>query len=163
MDDQIPVRVGHRAAHDQEHAQPIGERQLVPVAVAVDGLALDELHHDVGRAVVGRAAVEEPRDVRMLEAGEDLPLPPEVADRVVAGAADRDDLDRDPLAVLIVGARGQIDDAHPAVAELAEHAVGADAPVDLQFNRWLGLALWPRVGALAAAHEGPYVTPDAPG
>ncbi len=162
MDDQIAVRVGHRAAHDLEHAQPIGERQLVPVAVAVDGLALDELHHDVGGAVAGRAAVQEPGDVRMLEAGEDLALPSEVADRVVAGATDGNDLDGDPLAVLIVGTRGQIDDAHPAVTELAEHAVGADSPVDLQFNRWLGLTLRPCVRAVAAAHEGPYVTPDAP-
>ena len=70
----------------------------------------------------------------MLEAGEDLALPPEVSDGVVAGAADGDDLDRDPFGVLIVGARGEVDDAHSAVAELAEHAVRADAPVDLELD-----------------------------
>jgi len=40
---------------------------------------LDQLHHEVGPAVGGLAAVEQARDAGMVEAGEDLPFASEAA------------------------------------------------------------------------------------
>ena len=82
------VRVAHRPAHDQEQAQPIGHRQPARVAVAVDRHALHVLHDQVRQAVVGRAAVEQAGDVRVLEPGQDLALGPELA-HPFAGRAGR--------------------------------------------------------------------------
>ena len=52
-------------------------------------LALHVLHHQVGLAVVGGAAVEERGDVGMLEARQDLPLLPEAPLEVLGVAPAR--------------------------------------------------------------------------
>ena len=46
----------------------------MPIAVLVDRLTLDVLHHEVGQAVVRRAPVEQAGDVGVLEPREDLAL-----------------------------------------------------------------------------------------
>ena len=75
MDDEVLVRVLHRVADRAEQLEPLARRQLPASSqYSVDRLAVDVLHHEVGLPVVGRAAVEEPRDVRVLEPGQDLPL-----------------------------------------------------------------------------------------
>jgi hypothetical protein len=43
----------------------------------VDALAFDQLHHQIRQAFVGRTAIKQPRNVRMVEVSEDLPLGPE--------------------------------------------------------------------------------------
>ena len=53
--------------------------QAAAGAVPVDRLALDELHREIGLAVVGDAAVVERRDVGVVEAGQDLALVAEAA------------------------------------------------------------------------------------
>ncbi len=95
----------------------------------------------------------------MLETGEDLPFAAEVPYRLVAGGPGGDDLDRDPLAVLVVGAGGEVDHAHAAVAEFAQHPVGTDPPVDPGVGGFPGLSLGRAARRVAAGHEGPYVTP----
>ena len=80
-----------------------------------------------------RAAVEQARDVRMVEAREDLPLVAQLAHRV-AGRDAADDLDRDLLVELVVGALGvsalligpEIDPGVPWT-----HSLGDDRPVAL--------------------------------
>ena len=72
MDDQPLVREVDGAAYQPEQRDPLAEREAL-LAVRGDRDALDVLHDEVGHAVL-RAAVEQPRDVRVLEPGEDLPL-----------------------------------------------------------------------------------------
>ena len=69
-----------RGADDAKELEALAHRQVATVAVAVERLALDVLHDEVGQPVVGGAAVEQPGDVGMLEAGQDLPLAAKVTD-----------------------------------------------------------------------------------
>ena len=54
---------------------------------AQERLALDVLHDEVRLAGLGRAAVEEPRDVRVVQRRRDLPLAAEAAERDVVREA----------------------------------------------------------------------------
>ena len=74
VDDQTLMRVTHRAADVAKELQPLTHPVAALLAIAVERLAVDELHHEVRQPVVGRAAVDEPRDVGVLEAREDLAL-----------------------------------------------------------------------------------------
>ena len=73
------------------------------------------------------AAVEEPRDVRVLEHREDAPLFAKPADHHGAGQAAPDELDRDLLIEFAVGALGEEHGTHAAVPELAHDSVRTDA------------------------------------
>ena len=100
-----------------------------------------------GRSVVGRAAVEQVRDVRMIEAGEDLLFVPEAAQASASRVQCRagHDLDRDVLVVLAVGASRQVDGAHAAASDLAHHFVGAEPAADearLRGRDWRWRAGW---------------------
>ena len=101
------------------------------VGVAIDRRALHVLHHEVGKALGRGAAVEEPRDVRMVQRGEDLPLVAEAADDQLRVHAAADHLDGDRV-LEIAGAPGQIDRAHAAASDAALDHVGADLPADVR-------------------------------
>jgi hypothetical protein len=126
MDDQILVRVSDRGADTLEQLQALGDRQVPSIAVLVDRLALDELHDEVGQAVVGRPSVEQARDVGVIESGQDLALAAESLDDVVRVQPAPEDLDRDTLLERVVGPRGQINASHPSATDLAQDAVGAN-------------------------------------
>ena len=72
------MRVGDRRAHLAEKLQTLGRGQRVRLAVGVDRFAAHVLHDEVGKAVVGRPAVDQARDVRVIEMRQDLSLGPEV-------------------------------------------------------------------------------------
>ncbi len=107
--------------------QPLVDREIAGPAVVGDRLAFDELHDEVRPPVLGRAAVEKPRDVRMLEPREDPPLAREALEDLVRGHARAQELDGDALLEEAVGPLGEQHLAHPAAAEAPEHAVRADA------------------------------------
>ena len=90
-----------------------------------------------GSAVGRGAAVEQARDVRMLQAGHDLPLEAEVADHVVQVEAPPDDLDRDFFLKTLVGALGAVDGAHAAAADVFDDPVRARASADQRVARRL--------------------------
>ena len=100
VDHEVLVRVGHRVAHGGKQLQPLVQRQVVGLAVAVDRLALDQLHREVGQALLGDPAVHQPRDPRVLQQRQDPPLLDEAPEH--AGPALMDHLDRDPLLELPV-------------------------------------------------------------
>ncbi len=81
------------------------------------GTPFDVLHDEIRQAVLGRVAVQQARDVRVIEAREDLPLVAEAAQHGLRIHAALDELDRDLLLVLPVGAPGEIDRAHAAAAD----------------------------------------------
>lgn len=54
-------------------------------------------HHKERLPVAGRAAVEKPRDIGVLQRGEDLALGPEPGQHLVGVHAALDELERDPL------------------------------------------------------------------
>src|SRR6185312_9518599 len=78
---------------------------------------VEVLHRDVVGAL-GAAAVEDRDDVRMVQAGRALRLPPEALDELVVGCVPVvEQLERDAPPELLV--LGEIDVRHPARAELA--------------------------------------------
>ena len=121
MDDQVAgARTGPRRRPARNKPQPLVERSAAARRSSRSiGSPVDVLHDEVGQAVVGRAAVEQARDVRVLERGEDLPLGAKRASMQLGVQPRRHDLDRHPLRELAVGALGQVDRAHAAAADLA--------------------------------------------
>src|ERR1700676_5511603 len=85
------------------------------LAILVQRAALDVLHHEVRAAVLGRAAIEQPRDVGMREAGQDLPLVAEVPQDLLRIHAPSDQLERDLLLKMTVGADSTVDSSHAAL------------------------------------------------
>src|SRR5260370_20818354 len=74
MDNQILVGVMHGGAYDLEQSEAGGNIEPMLVAIGIDGDAIDILHDDVSCAVRQRAAVQQMRDIRMIQLREDLPL-----------------------------------------------------------------------------------------
>ena len=74
MDDEVSMRVVHDVAHILEELKATIDRQLAGVAPAVDRLAFDQLHREVRNSVGRDAAIDEPRDARMLEQRQNPPF-----------------------------------------------------------------------------------------
>ena len=127
MDDEPVVGVLDGPAHVGEQVEPGLDGQPAVVAVGVDGLALDDLHREVGEAVGRRAPVEEPGDGGVLEPGEDGPLAEEPPDDDVGVEPPLEQLERDALVERPVGPLGEVHDAHPAAPDLAHDPVRPDA------------------------------------
>ena len=89
------------------------------VAILRDRLAVHVLHDEVRKSLVGGAAVDQARDVAVFEPGENLALIAKPADREFAGRALANQLDGHAFVEFAVGASGQIDRAHAALADLA--------------------------------------------
>src|SRR5262249_59609152 len=100
-------------------------RELMAVAEFGDGGAIDVLHHKIRQAVFIHAAVEQARDVGMIERGQNLSLVAEAAQDVVGIHSALDQLDGHLLPILIISASRQIDLSHPARAELRQKPVMA--------------------------------------
>lgn len=114
-----------------EQLEPRAQRERAQLAEFDDRLACDEFHHQIRRAVVRRAAVEQLGDVRMLEVRQVLALGEEAArelavERVRAEDA-ADQLERDALLELAVGAFGEEHRAHAARRDLAHQPPAPDA------------------------------------
>ena len=96
------------------------------VAVAVDVLAVDVLEHEIGLAGRRDAGIDEVRDVRVGQAGEDGAFATEA---LLARAADERDvqqLDRRAPLETAVAAFGEPDAAHPAPPDRSHQAVRAE-------------------------------------
>src|SRR5687767_8182267 len=100
------------------------------VAVAVDRLPLDILHREPGHALRGNAAIEEPRDMWVLERCDDLPLLEEPLEQVVRTDSTTRELERCALPELPVVALSEVHRAHPAASDLANDPVWANTLLD---------------------------------
>ena len=125
----------------------------MPVAVVEQGFPFHELHDEVGLAVLGRPAVEEPGDVGVIEQSRDLAFAAETLHRELARHAGANQLDGGQLFELLVGAAREIDHSHPAASELSDDLVGADPLAEAQGR----VALLERIHApvRGAIHEAP--------
>ena len=62
------------AADVEKKFQARGGREIVLLAVIVDGLAMNQLHYEIRNTAIGGAAIEQARNVGVVEPGQDLPL-----------------------------------------------------------------------------------------
>ena len=120
------MRVGHRGADLQEDLQPLIDREATRLAILVDRQTVDVLHHEIREALAARAAVKQPRDVRMLESREDLALVSKALQHGVAIHAALDELDGGAHLELRIVALAKKDGAHAAATQLAHDAIRAD-------------------------------------
>jgi hypothetical protein len=138
VNDQPLVCVLDRRAHLQEQPHPLIDIEVLAIAVRVDRLAGDELHDEVRQPRLGRAAVQQPRDIRMIEAREDLALVAESLHDVRRVVARSDQLDGNLLLVRVIRASCPIDLAHSAGAYQLDQAIRADVPTDPGVRHELG-------------------------
>ena len=117
-----------RLADVLEEPQSRLDGEPVAVAVVRDGLALHEVHRQPGAPVRGDAAVEQPRDGRVVEPGQDLALGDEPR-RALRRQARAHQFDGGRLLVRSVGSLGAPDFAHAPSADALDQSPRAD-PVD---------------------------------
>ncbi len=144
--DEPLVGVLHGLADVMEQPQTILDRGAPRVAVLGDRRSFHVLHGEEGAAVHGDAAVEKTRDVRMLQARQDLPLAQEARVDLVGVESALQDLDGGPLLELAVGALRVVDHPHPAPSDFAQQAPDTD-PLALE-----GLARRALIQGLAVRH-----------
>ena len=137
MHNEVLMRVLDGPAHDPEQLQALVAGQAATVAILVNRDPVDVLHHQVGQAPVGCAAVEEPNDVGMIERCQGLPLVPKPAYHVFAGQVRQHDFDCDSLTVLVVGSNGSIDGRHATLSHLMQYLVGAQPSSHQLLPVWL--------------------------
>jgi hypothetical protein len=126
MNDQLAMRVLDRRAQREEEPEPLRDREHAIRAVGVQRLALDVFHHQI-RQTFGRAAtVQKPRDVGMIERGEDLPLASEAPDRLLVSETDPDQLESAALAEVALHALGQPHGAHAALTDRVQQPPGSE-------------------------------------
>ena len=94
--------------------------------ILVNRETCDVLHDEVGQSIVRCSSIEQARDVRVVEAGQDLSLVAKMTEHRVGVHAAFDQLDCDLLLVLLIRALGQIDRAHSAAADFANNSIRAD-------------------------------------
>ena len=129
IDDQALMRIRQGAAHLFHQSDARADAGPVRLAPRVDRLAIDQLHDQVGDAVVGAAGIEQFGDARMIEAGEHAPLEAEPLDD--GGRAPRgQDLHCGPPIELVVVALRLEDDAHAAAADFRDQPIGAEPSAD---------------------------------
>src|SRR5215217_2562193 len=130
----VTMCVGDRGAHVTKKFQSFSDRESMFVAILIDWQPFDVLHYEIRQAVLGCAAVEEARDIRMIEAGEYLSLVTEVAKHRIGIHATLDQLNSDPFFVLFVGTLSQIHAAHPTGADPSQDFVVTDRLADQRIS-----------------------------
>jgi len=125
MDDRFLVGVLDRLAHRYEQLQPFAHGQAVLLAVGGDRDPLDQLHHEVGPAAGGGAAVEDLGDVGVVHEGQGLPLGLEPGDHLAGVHARLDDLQGN-LALHRLALLGHPNFAHASFTDSLQQLVVAD-------------------------------------
>lgn len=105
------------------------------IAVPVDGFAGYQFHDDVGQAGPGGAAIEQARDVAMIEGRQYLAFGLEALLGERAPHVGAHQLDGHFGLVLIVGTHCAEHIAHAARAQHAHHAIRADTLADVTVVR----------------------------
>ena len=126
VDDGVAVSVLNRLAHRPEQPEPLGQGAAARPAVLGERDALHVLHREPRGAVRQRARVVELRDGRMVQLGQrpllgEKPRPARGRDPAIAEQLQR-------RAAADVFSLDEVDDAHPALAEQAQHAIRAHSP-----------------------------------
>lgn len=134
MNDEMLMRVVNRGADLLNECQTRRRGELIAIAVVIDPQPFDILHGDE-RSSVGRVtAIEQARDVGMIEPRQDLPFGAKARSQIGMEQTTCDDFQSDLLLILIVRALGEIDGAHAAVTEQSRDFETADDLADRQIG-----------------------------
>src|SRR2546421_910026 len=103
MDHPLLMREFDGLADFEEESQPLSHGKFLLAHVACDRNTIDVFHHKVGQAIISRSGVEQPSDVRMIEARKNPALSVEAAQDLIRVCAPFQKLDRNFLLELSVG------------------------------------------------------------
>ena len=131
MEDALLVCVLHPGADLDEELEPLPDAEAVAVAEADRGLAVHELHDEVGTTRVGGARVEDPGDRGVIHHREGLPLRLEAGEQLTRVHAELDHLESDAT-VQVLELLGLPDFSHAAFPEPPQELVRADPPPVLE-------------------------------
>jgi len=141
VNDQVPMGIGDSGANLNCKRNAMPEVKLAGFAVAIKMhgrkcLIAYHLHDQVRRVLPGNAAVEEPRDMRMVQSGKCIALAEK--DGPEQGRVERsiDDFNGYRLFRISTVTMASIDLAHPATAEQAIQAILVDLGADARFRAW---------------------------
>lgn len=137
MHDQVLMGVLNGRTDAAENPQPLRNREPVLVTIPIQWRSLDILHHQIGQAVFGNAAVEQSDDIGMIESGERLSFDPKAMQGFLCCQASFEHLDRDVILILAIGTGTQVEVSHPTGSNQLDQFVDADSPTD-QGTRLLG-------------------------
>ena len=130
MDDEIPMQVVNGPANLLKQFDSRRQREPLRIAKLVDGQALDILHHVVRSSVGHVSAIQNARDIRMIQRGEHLTFLLEALDEFRCHPIAKNHLESDILSKGAIIADGQINDAHSAAAQFLHQPV--------RTHRWSG-------------------------
>src|SRR5687767_3272232 len=122
-------------AYLSEHRETFFQIQPVLVAIFVKRPPDYELHHEIGKAVVGRSASKKVRDVRMVERCGYLSLATKSLQDHVRIHPALDEFDGDGLVELSVDTRSTVYDTHAAAPDLFIEAIRTDPAADHGIGR----------------------------
>ena len=137
--DKALVRVLHRIANLQKKGKSFTNRQRASVAIRGERLALDVLHHEVRLSILRDPAVQERRDVRMRQVGENLSFAPEASLRRIARGLCAEQFDGDAFAILVISTRCFVHRAHASHTDEALDIVCANSsahPARIVVRQW---------------------------
>ena len=123
VDDAARVQRGQRGQHAEADRHRLGDAQRPAPQALGERLALEQLHGDEQLAAV-LADLVDLADVRMVDAGRGAGLAPEALARGLV-AAPSDDIVLSATRALQPLVARRVDDAHPALAELARRSRSA--------------------------------------
>lgn len=124
MNDQALMCVRNTGTNKQKEFQPLPQLDLF--AVEVDGCSMNVLHHQIRLAALGMPGVDQVNDRGMLERCEHLPFGQEPIAPNGALLFGAQNFDRYLEPDLAIGAFGQPDGSHAALADLRDEGVWAD-------------------------------------
>ena len=123
MNDEILVRVMHCGTNRLKQLETSRDIQTIRVAIGVNGDAIDVLHDYVGGSVRQGAAVQEMRDVGMIQLRKDLTLDFQTRLNSSRQRAAVNHLDGHLLFELGVGSLGKVNLPHPADTQGVQYAI----------------------------------------
>src|SRR5215831_1552939 len=97
-------------------------------------LAFDVFHYEVGQPFGSSSTVQQPRNVRVIQVGENLALVSESTDDKMIVHPTPDQLDCNSPFELVVGSDRQVDRAHPAGPDFSNNLISAQPPSD--YRTW---------------------------
>src|SRR5436190_4208427 len=127
MDNQIPMRKFNRGADLQKQLQSLTRRQLLRDCKSSHWCADNVVHDKVGQTIVGRACIEQPRDIWMVEPGQDLAFRSEAAQDLSRVGGSIQYLDRNLFLKLTISTLRQKNCAHPTTAKFTNDDIRAYA------------------------------------
>src|SRR4029077_4899613 len=125
MKNQIPMRKFHRVADLQKELQSLTRRQLLRDCKSSHRCADNVVHDEVGQTIVGRACIEQPRDIWVIELGQDLAFRSKAVQDLGRVSASIQYLDRDLFLKLTISALCQENCAHPTAAKFTDDDIRA--------------------------------------